>query len=444
MDIFHLLFGAVSFSAQPFILNYLAHIQLVPTFFFPLALLCITNLLNGKNTAYFYLALVVICQFYFSMTLGVFIAFMITITLVVLGSLDTTFKKNVNLHRLLHIRYTLAAAALAFILLFPLLWNYGLIAHAYEFTRNLKDSVPFSTEPLALLVNYLPFTLNLDHIQHWSESRFLGWLFPCVVVAYFLSRFSGQFPINHAPHSMLGVSIILMVLFILLMFGPFLIINGQQTNVPLPFALFYYIFPGFNGMRVPVRFVIPAVFMGSIAIALLLDRVSHRINVLGYKANWIVNKMRPMIFLLLVAGWGADRMIKYSDGIYASSLQPLPAVYNHIEIATEDPLLEIPVWPGSVSVIYFYYQLFDNRPRLSGLSSFFPKSFFTLRDITDQCPSDNCLRYLESSTAKTLIVHLDKISAEKRGAWNLHLYNFGSFTYKGAFGESLLWERILK
>jgi hypothetical protein len=375
--------------------------------------------------------------------LGIFIAFMITSTLVVLGSVNTTFKHNINLHRLLHIRHSLAGAALAFMLLFPLLWNYGLIAHAYGFTRNLTDTVRYSAEPLALLVNYLPFSLVklAPNIQYWSESRFLGWLFPCVVVAFFLNS-GNSGTSNRAPRYMLGVSIILMVLFVLLMFGPFLIINGQRTNVPLPYALFYYIFPGFNGMRVPVRFVIPAVFMGSVAIALLLDRVSHRINAEGAKPDWIMHKAaRPMIFLFLVAGWGADRIIKYSDGVYVSSLQPLPAVYNHIEIATEEPLLELPVWPPSVSIIYFYYSLFDNRPRLAGLSSFFPKSFFTLRDVTDQCPSDNCLRYIESTKTKTLIVHLDKMPAEKAEAWKLQNRDFGSFTYKDTYDSSLLWER---
>jgi hypothetical protein len=69
--------------------------------------------------------------------------------------------------------------------------------------------------------------------------------------------------------------VIVVVSSFLLSLGPFLVISGNHTSVPLPYLLFYYLVPGFQAIRVPARFALMAVMAGSVLAALGFLRVSN-------------------------------------------------------------------------------------------------------------------------------------------------------------------------
>ena len=65
--------------------------------------------------------------------------------------------------------------------------------------------------------------------------------------------------------------------------GPVLKIFGHTVKIfglpmPLPYAAFYYLFPGFNGFRTPSRFIILAALAATIIIVIKLEPFFNKLK----------------------------------------------------------------------------------------------------------------------------------------------------------------------
>ena len=77
------------------------------------------------------------------------------------------------------------------------------------------------------------------------------------------------------------------------------------------------------------------------------------------------------------------------------------------------------MWPPSRKTFkHFHYQMQDWNPRLSGISSFFPQSFYALRDQMATCPGHDCFHALKMSKADIFIVRLPALNPKKLNLWS--------------------------
>src|SRR5690606_33494239 len=145
---------------------------------------------------------------------------------------------------------------LSVIILFPLHLPYYETQRQWGFSRSLSEFIPHSAD---LLLSYLnTHSLVNDYyrtiFQFAAEFSSSGetWLFPGFVLPL-LALLSG-IPLRKSYFSIESVGrlqrnywVILISSFILSL-GPYLIVLGWNTHIPLPYSLFYLVMPGFQAM----------------------------------------------------------------------------------------------------------------------------------------------------------------------------------------------------
>ena len=151
---------------------------------------------------------------------------------------------------------------------------------------------------------------------NFTEYRHLGYMVAAGLLVAFTQKSAKLSPGLAAARYWLGVSFSGMIFFVLLSLGPYFIHRGEATDYVLPYALFYYVLPGFESMRVPVRFVILVYFMASILGAILLSTALEKINSRRLLKLSSILLKRKLIYrnlaltfslAVLLGAWMADR-----------------------------------------------------------------------------------------------------------------------------------------
>ncbi len=158
--------------------------------------------------------------------------------------------------------------------------------------------------------------------------------------------------------------------------GPVLKVFGQNLRVfglliPLPYALFYYIFPGFNGFRTPSRFIILA------AIAAVI--------IIGYKLQPIFRKLLPQTKFFLITLLTLILMLEFRLPYpsYPVNITP-PPIYQMIrDLPDSDIILELPIklWNDDgheIESLRSLYSLDHGHRRVGGYSGFAPLTWIDL------------------------------------------------------------------
>lgn len=444
--------GAASFGLTPFLLRYMAHIQLHPLFPFSLTFMALTRFFEGRNGRWLYvIASLIALQLYFSTTLGIMLAFFVGLAcLTACFSKDFALTSRLKQSPLHYLTNACLAFAVLIVLVLPLICGYYDVIKRFSFTRAWSDNIPFSLDSLAIVALllrkafvYLGVNWSIP-IQNESEVYLAGLTPFIAVLLLILTRrhFTTTLTASNRSRNLFWckTAVILSILAGGLTLGPSLVFATHDTHFPLPYRLFCYIFPGFNAMRAPVRFLVPCLFFASIVFAYLL----HYAHV-GATNNASLKSRLLLVAaaILAIGAFAHDRNISYPKGLlFSKELLPVPKVYEHVQNSPGLPVLEIPVWPPSFPTFsYFYYQSLDKNPRLGGISSFFPPSFFALRDNLSPKKHEKHLRFIASTEAKILIVHLCHLPHAEQTQWLALANDFDKFRFVGNIDGALLWTR---
>ncbi len=170
---------------------------------------------------------------------------------------------------------------------------------------------------------------------------------------------------------------LLILIFSLLMsFGPVIKLFGHTVKIfglpiPMPYALFYYLFPGFKGLRTPSRFIILAALAATIILG-------HRLLPLYKKLQTRTKYLILMTFTLLLV---FEAHLPLPG--YAVDITP-PAVYAKVKnLPATAIILELPVklWnaPGhEIESLRSLYSLEHGHRRFGGFSGFAPQAWIDL------------------------------------------------------------------
>jgi hypothetical protein len=195
---------------------------------------------------------------------------------------------------------------------------------------------------------------------------------------------------------MLGLSVILSL-------GPFIHFNGHRI-LPGPYFLLFNYIPGFDGLRVPARFIV----MAALALSVFA----------GYGTKKILGRFSTSWGKALMTG-GMALLITVEYASCPISILPIevgnkiPAVYQWLAgqkgeiVLLELPLPDKPddVWKEAKRV---YFSIFHWKKMVNGYSGYFPPLYdFLYQKGLKQFPSIPALDLLQNLRVTHLIIHYD-------------------------------------
>jgi len=214
--------------------------------------------------------------------------------------------------------------------------------------------------------------------------------------------------------------------FFVLSFGPFLIVLGHFTYIPLPYLILYYVFPAFNIMRVPARMGYIVMFSLSIMCTAGLLFIVEK-----FREKKILN----YIFISLIAVFMVESLtvpvpmwsIKVGDEI--------PEVYKWLRNEyVKGGVAEVPSIKGNLSkydpkygelrgkfnnreIEYIYYGTYHLKPIINGTATFFPDSYFQITRSLNDISNPESVALLKKYDVNLFIVHGEKFDEEDKIIW---------------------------
>lgn len=233
----------------------------------------------------------------------------------------------------------------------------------------------------------------------------------------------------------MGYFPVLLVSGLVLSLGPFLHVAGHRLWVPLPYALLYYVVPGFSSMRTPARFAVLVALATAVLAGLGFDAVRRRYPQLDSAF---------LVGTLLVAGalaWCPNLpFVAYPDRA------SMPPVYGWLAAQPDsNPVLEIPVpgseWAeGTRDVRRQMYILFHGKPRLDGTSGFTSNRYEAFRRDMQAFPSPEAIERAYDMGARRLIVHYGDYSPGLREGVRHGVERASDLREVAAFGDDVVYE----
>jgi hypothetical protein len=200
----------------------------------------------------------------------------------------------------------------------------------------------------------------------------------------------------------------------LLALGPEISARGRGIGTG-PYLWLYQFVPGYDGLRVPARFLMlvtlfMAVLAGLGAARVLTwrrQRVAAGLVVLGMAG--IVAEGNALPIAMNAGGAPQRGLAKPHPPVVGGEVSP---IYEHIRTSAEPVvLLELPFGDRAYEMLAVFYAGHHRRPIVNGYSGMFPRSHrrnaSALRDVTSN--PDRARRALERAGATHVLVH--------EGAW---------------------------
>lgn len=220
---------------------------------------------------------------------------------------------------------------------------------------------------------------------------------------------------------------------VLLCLGTKLYFFGHSLNLPMPYDVFYYLFPGFKVLRVPARFIVLVL----LALAVL--------SAYGIRAGlaWLGKKksiaLAGLVALAVVALLLVDLMSVPLPMHKIASAKDFPPVYSWLKQEKGDaPTAELPLAmynPKTFSAglqyettwlerepMRTYYSTLHWKKLLNGYSGFIPDSYYEAVLATAGFPSEESIAWLKAMGIEYVIVHaslMDPATLQKVFAWSL-------------------------
>ena len=232
-----------------------------------------------------------------------------------------------------------------------------------------------------------------------------------------------------------GYLIVLGLTGLVLSLGPFLHIAGYRLPIPLPYAICYYVVPGFSSMRTPGRFAVLVALATAVLAGLGYDALRRRAPLF---------RSGMLIVTLLVAGFLAWcptlPFVAYSDR------DSMPPVYGWLAAQTDSlPLLELPMpagerWESTTDLHRQMYVLFHGTPRLDGTSGFVSNRYEAFRSDMQAFPEEHTIRRAYQMGARRLIVHYGDYPAAARDRIRRQVEKLDTLSEAAAFDFDRVYE----
>lgn len=406
---------------SPAFLDKQVHLQILSIQWIPISILFFLKFTKEYKSRYLMLSLIFfLFQFYNSFLPGYFLFFFYIIYLI----LFYFYKKNK--FKKLFTKQNLFILLLAFIAIIPLVKPYYEVYQKYSGARDIKDSIHFALQPEDLIypnqqTRLQPLLLEISNLKKYArydeiKYGYIGLIFSIfsiLTIIYFLKKIKRK---DLVFNSFITTGI----LGLILSFGPALHFNRQTIHWPfpiiLPYALFYYIIPGFKGFRNSERWEILFLFCMSVAIAIFLTQILKS------------NKKRILIYCVLIFAVVVE--FNFPQKFYpVAQTKNFPPVYKWLNSTPQNSsyiMMPIYNWNSPNSAIELqreYYSTLDFRKSVNGYSGFSPAKWQSnVLYLFSNFPNSSSISKIKQMKVSFIIVNKDEFD----NLYKNKLYFFGN------------------
>jgi hypothetical protein len=405
------------FGWAPLRLSQLGHIQMLSVFWSPWALLFLDRFLRARRWrdlwlfALFYW-LQVLSSFYLGMMLTLAIAFYVGYYVVAVdrGLLGRAL-----------VRPAAAFAVASLVVLLPSHWPYLQVRRAWEAAWTPGALAGYSADVQSYLsaqplVNdlYVAIFRSVNPIGAQERWLFPGLLLPALVLLGLWARVRGVAAADvRRGRRVFGL---LAVVAFVLSLGPYLVLWGVNTRIPMPYLLLHYVVPGWSAMRVPARFAFMLLLAAVPLSALGAQVVAERVGALRDGTTWR-RLASPAVGCALIG------LFLLELGGKPLALEAVPAGRDVPEVSRwlarerPGPIVEIPVDFTPRDQTYLYLSTVHWLPIVNGHSSFMPSSHEAMKASLAELPGPRARQWAAALGLRAIVVHGAELSAEERARW---------------------------
>jgi len=408
-DFFASMFAGILVIFSPAYLSFYAHLQMLFIVLTPLSLLFFINFMKRKKTKHFVISLIfLLLQTYNNFLAGYFILFSYLIIFFFnwLNNKKEAIKAISKKNILIFIFFIS--------LIIPIMIPYFKISKEFGYVRTLKDTVHFAIQPEDMLYSSdfskLDLTLNSLPINRVSQNNefkpgFLGAMFSILLIFSFIYAFKNLKRKNVNLNSFLSISILGFTLSL----GPVLHLGRQTIHdpfiIPLPYALFYYLIPGFQGFRNSARWEMLFIIGAAVVIAIVLSKILEGQD----KARKFI------IYSLLILGCVAE--LRFPMKLISMPIvKDFPPEHHWLSTTPKDTIyLEMPVYNwnmtkyATIELWRLYYSTINYRRTMNGGGGFTPEPWQKMAyNLDETFPSNKTITQLKSMGLDYIIVHKDQ------------------------------------
>lgn len=397
----------------PAYLSELAHTQIISIFFVILAIILLIKFLLTKKTIFFVLFLITfILQTYNSFMPGYFIVFS-SLFICLFYVLEE--KKRL---KFLLTRKKILLLLISLAVIIPIVIPYYQVSKEFNYVRDIRESIHFALQPEDLLsttplsrlepvLSQIPFTKDLQKTGE-VKPGFIGLTFSMLVIVSFFYIIK-----NWKKQNFVVKGIFISSVFgLLLSLGPFLHLQRLTIHdpfpIPLPYLIFYYIIPGFNGIRNSARYEMLFIIMSAPIVAVFLKE--------ALKNTPIRTKYILLLLFSIVVVLEFNFPIKFYP---VPEKKDFPKVYSYISKTSKSTvIIEMPIFNWNVTPYVNqewwreYYSTVHFRKTVNGASGFSP---FPWQDLVNfllsDFPSDKSIQKLKEIGVNLIIVHKNEYDA---------------------------------
>lgn len=410
---------------SPAFLDKKTHLQIMALEYIPFSILLTLLFLKKEKFLYLVLsALFFLLQIYNSFMPGYFLVFFYTIFFCVLFIYQKKdFKKFVN-------KKTLILVSITLLLLLPLISPYLKISKELNARRDIRDAIHFALQPEDLLVTnehsrLAKILITFQNPKNYPAKAeikpgFIGGIFTVLVLISII-----KFPYYLKKKNIFFISFfITSVLGLILSFGPALHINRQTIHepflIPLPYAIFYYVLPGFQGFRNSARFEMLFVLMATVPISVILN---EWFKSLKNKKNFFFGILLFGIFFEFAGP------IKFYN---ITQTKDFPEEHKFLKTTPPNSVyIEMPIYNWNMftnsgeELKREYFSTLHFRKSVNGYSGFSPYPWQDMTySLAQNFPGQKTVKEIKDIGVDYIVVHKDEYDLLSKNGLELFKYKF--------------------
>jgi hypothetical protein len=417
------------FGFAPYRFGQLNHIQLLSSFWAPLALLSLDLFLRSRRWVH----LAAFAVLYWLQVLScVYVGYMLTVAVALYASYRALVVDRSLWSASVLVKGLTFAAASAVVLV-PLHLPYFDVSRTWDFTRSVAELKLLSPD----LLSYLspPPLINDAYVRmFWSreipavvEKRlFPGLVLPALAVIGSFGCVRALSP-DATRHIRRAFWLIAAAAW-LISLGPYLIVAGRETGLPLPYLLLYDVVPGFASMRLPGRFALLAVLAATPLAALGVLRCGEQCRRAVQSSRWSPF-ITPFVALLAIALALVELGGKPMPVVAIPAGADVPPVYGWLARERPGPVVELPFgadlnpawrreYAGELNDLrYVYLSTAHWLPIANGVSGFNPPTYDEIHAALRALPDSRAIEYASALGLKAVVVHTGKLRPDEAVRW---------------------------
>ncbi len=393
---------------SPYTTSKVMHIQLLEIFWVPLSLLFFLMFLDKKQYRYLIIfSIFLIGQVYNSFLPGYFIVFSCLFIFAYYWLRKKTTLKELDLKKLFWIGLIILIAII------PVVIPYYLVSHQFHYVRDIRDAIQFANRPEYTL--YPGFTDRLNNLlmqlfyKHdkgpYTYGGFIGLIFFVLSGLAIVSRLIKR----NANWFLFDIFILIGIFGFILSLGPAFQWGGHVIKhpfiIPLPYALFYYLVPGFNGMRNSARWEMLFVLSFSVSIAIYLSNILK-------KSHYLFK-----IFVIILICFGVLWEFQFPYNFQAvPTKENFPKIYSFIKKLPDNAVIsEFPIYNWNTFTVYNddnlreYYSTLSFKKTFNGAAGFDPPPWQDkVEYLIKYFPNQDSINLLKKNGVNYIVVHTDE------------------------------------